>query len=109
MSQPFNVDLASQTAQISEFQGIVEATMANNNQLKGIAESAMTANQGNMSLAFQRWMGDIDVTATMNNQVLQSIQEALQFGVKSTSGTEEANAASLAALTGTMGSPFGSA
>ena len=104
MAQPYNVDLAAQAAQTAEFQSIVEQTMAANNQAKGIADSAMTANQGSFSVAFQRWMQDIDVTATMNNQLLQSIQEALGFGIKSTTGTEEGNAASMSALTGLGGS-----
>lgn len=108
MSAPFNVDLASQQAQTEHFRSDVETTMATNNQMKGIAESAMTANQGQMSQAFQSWMEDIVQHATTNNQVLSGVVDALSFGIKSTTSQEESNAASLAGLTGTLGSSFSS-
>jgi hypothetical protein len=92
---PFSVDLANQIAQKAGFQGIVEETMANNNRLKGVAETAMTANQGQMSVAFQGWMEELVTHATINNQKLDSIVQALGFGIQSTSSTDEGAAATL--------------
>ncbi len=97
MTAPFNVDLANQIAQSAGFKGIVEETMANNNQLKATAESAMAANQGQMSTAFQGWMTELVSHATINNQKLDTISDALNFGIKSTSSTDESGASAFSA------------
>lgn len=46
-----------------------------------------------MSQSFQMWMEELVTHATVNNQKLEAISEALGFGVKSTAGADEANAA----------------
>lgn len=93
MSSPFQMDEGLQAGHVATFQDIVAQTMANNNFFKGTAESALVANQGRMSQSFQVWMEDVVTTATVNNQKLEAISEALGFGVKSTAGADEANAA----------------
>jgi uncharacterized protein YukE len=93
MSSPFNVDLGLQTGHVSTFQDLVAQTMSNNNMLKGTAESALVANQGKMSQAFQVWMEQLITHATINNQKLDAISQALGFGIKSAGGTDEGNAA----------------
>jgi len=93
MSTPFNVDLAAQLTQTHSFQSIVEAAMANNNRLAATADAAHTVNVGRMNIAFQQRMEEVKTTALSSNVKLQGICDALGFGVKSTSSTEEGNAA----------------
>jgi hypothetical protein len=93
MSSPFMMDEAQQAGHVSTFQDLVAQTMANNNHFKSTAETAMVANQGRMSQAFQVWMEELVTHATVNNQKLEAISEALGFGIKSTAGADESNAA----------------
>jgi hypothetical protein len=92
MSAPFNVDLAAQISQTSNFQDLVAQGMANNNALKSIADSAMAANQGQFSAAFVAWNAEISQTAMTNNVKFQAISDALGFGIKSTGSTDADNA-----------------
>ena len=93
MSAPFTVDLAAQIAQTGTFQGLVEQGMANNNQLKAIADAAQVGNQGKMNAAFQVWLSEVSTTAMNSNIKFQAISDALGFGIKSTGSTDEAGAA----------------
>lgn len=105
MSTPFNMDMAVQTAQTASFQGLVDEAQANNKQMMVVADTAMTANRGQMSASFQTWISDVHQVATSNNVVLDSIREALQFGIGSTDNQESSAAADFQQITGVV-SPF---
>ncbi|WP_176561869.1 hypothetical protein [Mycolicibacterium palauense] len=102
---PFSMDMAVQAAQTASFQGLVDSAQANNKQLMTIADSAMAANRGQMSQSFQVWLSDIHQTAVTNNQVLDSIREALHFGIGSTDAQEASAAADFQQITGVV-NPF---
>lgn len=101
---PFNMDMAVQVAQTQGFQGLVDSAQANNNQMLVVADSALGANRGQMSDAFQTWLEEVQHTATQNNQVLDSIREALHFGIGSTDNTDAEHAGTFTQLTGSIGS-----
>lgn len=103
--QLMNMDLALQIAQIKGFEGLVDATFANNNQLMVIADTALTANRGSMSTAFQSWVEDVHRTCTMNNQHLQGIAEGLHFGLGATEDTDASGASMISSLIGQVSSP----
>jgi uncharacterized protein YukE len=105
---PFNMDMAIQIAQTQGFEGLVDSAAANNQQMQFIADSALAANQGQMSASFQTWMADVHQTAMTNNTILSQIKDALHFSIGSTSATEADNASPFQALTGAIGSPFAS-
>lgn len=92
MSSPFAVDLAAQMTQTATFQGLVAEGIANNKTLISIADTAMVANSGQMSVAFQAWVAEVSATAMNNNVKFEAIADALGFGIKSTSSTEADNA-----------------
>jgi uncharacterized protein YukE len=100
------MDTAVQVAQTKGFEGLVDSASANNQQMQLIADSALTANQGQMSASFQQWMADVHQTAVTNNTILSQITEALHFGIGSTGATEADNASTFQSLTGAIGSPF---
>lgn len=102
---PFNMDMAVQAAQTASFQGLVDSAQANNKQMLVIADSAMTANRGQMSNAFQTWLQDVHQTAVSSNQVLDQIREALHFGIGSTDAQEASAAGDFQNITGVV-SPF---
>lgn len=105
MGSPFGMDMAVQAAQTSSFQGLVDSAQANNKQMMTVADSAMTANRGQMSQSFQTWIEDVHQTATSNNVVLDQIREALHFGLGSTDNQEASAAGDFQAITGAV-SPF---
>ncbi|PJE03621.1 MAG: hypothetical protein CK429_32990 [Mycobacterium sp.] len=102
---PFNMDMAVQQAQTASFQGIVDSASANNKQMLVIADSAQTANRGQMSNAFQSWLDDIHTTAVSNNTTFDQIREALHFGIGSTDAQEASAAGDFHNITGVV-SPF---
>lgn len=102
---PFSMDMAVQAAQTASFQGLVDSAQANNKQMMAIADSAQGANRGQMSASFQTWIADVHQTAVTNNQVLDSIREALQFGIGSTDAQESSAAADFQQITGVV-NPF---
>lgn len=102
---PFSMDMAVQAAQTAGFQGLVDSAQANNKQMLVVADSAMTANRGQMSNAFQTWLQDVHQTAVSSNQVLDQIREALHFGIGSTDAQEASAAGDFQNITGVV-SPF---
>lgn len=102
---PFSMDMAVQAAQTASFQGLVDSAQGNNKQLMAIADSAMAANRGAMNQSFQVWLSDIHQTAVTNNQVLDSIREALHFGIGSTDAQESAASSDFQQITGVV-NPF---
>ncbi|KKE99357.1 hypothetical protein WN67_24465 [Mycolicibacterium obuense] len=102
---PFSMDMAVQAAQTASFQGLVDSAQANNKQMMAIADSAQGANRGQMSASFQTWIADVHQTAVTNNQVLDSIREALQFGIGSTDAQEASAAGDFQQITGVV-NPF---
>ncbi|KAA1249873.1 hypothetical protein F0Q45_12775 [Mycobacterium simiae] len=102
---PFNMDMAVQAAQTASFQGLVDSATANNKQLLIVADSALAANRGQMSDAFQTWLSDVQQTAVSNNQVLDQIREALHFGIGATDAQEASAAGDFQAITGVV-NPF---
>ncbi|RFZ63031.1 hypothetical protein DE4576_04970 [Mycobacterium marinum] len=102
---PFNMDMAVQAAQTASFQGLVDSAMANNKQMMVVADTALNANRGQMSNAFQTWLADVHHTAVSNNQVLDGIREALHFGIGATDGQEASAAGDFHSITGVV-SPF---
>jgi uncharacterized protein YukE len=105
MSTPFSMDMAVQTAHTATFQGLVDAASVNNKQMMMVADAAMAANRGQMSTAFQTWLGDVHQTAVSNNKVLDQIREALHFGIGATDAQEATAAGDFVNLTGVI-SPF---
>jgi uncharacterized protein YukE len=106
--QPFNMDMAMQIAQTQSFQGLVDATRANNTQMQSVADSALAANSGQMSQQFQVWLADIHQTATSNNQVLNDITDALHMGIGSTDNADASHAANFSQLTSMIQTPYSS-
>lgn len=99
------MDMAVQVAQTAGMQGLVDSAQANNKQMMVVADSAMAANRGQMSTAFQTWLGDVHQTATSNNVVLDQIREALHMGIGSTDNQEASAAGDFQNITGVV-SPF---
>ena len=102
---PFSMDMAVQAAQTSSFQGLVDSAAANNKQMMAVADSALTANRGQMSNSLQTWLSDVHLTATSNNLVLDQIREALHFGIGATDAQEASAAGDFQAITGVV-NPF---
>lgn len=102
---PFNMDMAVQAAQTASFQGLVDSATANNKQMLVVADTALTANRGQMSDSFQTWIADVQQTAVSNNQVLDQIREALHFGIGATDAQEASAAGDFQNITGVV-NPF---
>lgn len=99
---PMNLDQASHLAQTQGMQGLVDAAMANNNDMMATADSAMAANVGQLSAAFQGWCGEVHMTAVSVNTQLLTITEALGLTATNFGSQDEDAAATMTALNGAL-------